>query len=92
MAEFYGRIQGNRGAATRTGSKNSGIQASAQSHEGSVIVYMYINNEGEKMVRITTSEGSSGFGRKTLYHHPLADLMKAERLLHVDLSNLSDES
>lgn len=31
MAHFYGRIQGNRGEATRCGSKNSGINATVES-------------------------------------------------------------
>lgn len=40
MAEFYGRIQGNRGEATRMGSKDSGFVASCQSWVGSVVVAM----------------------------------------------------
>jgi len=40
MAEFYGRICGNRGEATRMGSHASGFVASAQSYVGSVIVYL----------------------------------------------------
>lgn len=31
MAEFYGRLRGNRGEATRCGSRASGITATAQS-------------------------------------------------------------
>lgn len=31
MATFYGRLQGNRGEATRCGSKDSGIDATAES-------------------------------------------------------------
>ena len=31
MAEFYGRLQGNRGEATRCGSKDSGIHTTAES-------------------------------------------------------------
>lgn len=30
MSEFYGRIQGSRGEATRCGSKSSGIEATAE--------------------------------------------------------------
>lgn len=36
MAEFYGRVQGNRGEATRMGSKHSGIYATAETW-GSVL-------------------------------------------------------
>ena len=83
MAEFYGTVQGNRSEATRGGSKDSGIRASAQSYEGSVVVNMYHNNEGVKMVRISIAKGSSNHGRKTLYHEPLDTLMKTEVLIHI---------
>jgi hypothetical protein len=33
MAEFYGRISGNRGEATRMGSKESGFRSSCQSYD-----------------------------------------------------------
>lgn len=36
MSEFYGRIQGSRGEATRCGSKDSGISATAETW-GSVL-------------------------------------------------------
>lgn len=49
MAALYGRLQGNRGEATRTGSKASGIRTVAEtwgskvtvhlSHDGSCVVY-----------------------------------------------------
>lgn len=36
MAALYGRLQGNRGEATRTGSKDSGITSQLETWEGSV--------------------------------------------------------
>ena len=63
MSSFYGLIEGNRGAATRGGSKNSGFRASAQSYDGSVIVTLrYKDNEAKPenlRVRIGTNDGSS---------------------------------
>jgi len=41
MSKFYGSVQGNRSAATRGGSKNSGFRTSAQSWDGSVITNLY---------------------------------------------------
>ena len=40
MAHFYGTLQGNRGRASRLGSKDSGLDVTAASWEGSVRVYL----------------------------------------------------
>ena len=40
MAHFYGRLQGNRGEATRCGSKDSGIHTTAESWTSVVRVRM----------------------------------------------------
>lgn len=39
MSHFYGTVQGNRGEATRGGSKNSGMDTATASWEGSVQVH-----------------------------------------------------
>lgn len=36
MSAVYGRLQGNRGEVTRTGSKHSGIMATLNTYEGKV--------------------------------------------------------
>ncbi len=63
MSSFYGLIEGNRGAATRGGSKNSGFRASAQSYCGSVIVTLHYKDNEEKpenlRVRVGTNDRSS---------------------------------
>jgi hypothetical protein len=41
MARYYGNIWGNRGEATRMGTRASGFQASARSYNGSVTVYLH---------------------------------------------------
>mgnify|MGYP007130644851 CR=1 FL=1 len=62
MSAFYGCVQGNRGAATRGGSRASGFKSTAQSYDGSVITRLSYNNEDELMVTIEVSEGSSPYG------------------------------
>ena len=59
MSTFYGLIEGNRGAATRGGSRDSGFRASCQSWEGSIITTMDYNSKDELIVRVGTNDGSS---------------------------------
>jgi len=75
MSEVYGAVVGNRGKATRQGSKESGIRAAAQSWEGSVITELY-QWQGEKCVRITINEGSTDehYSGNTLFNGTLAEL------------------
>lgn len=58
MATYYGQVKGGGTAATRTGTKNSGIRVSAQSYDGSVIVDL---RDGK--VSIETAKDSSFYGR-----------------------------
>lgn len=62
MSAFYGCVQGNRGAATRGGSRASGFKSTAQSYDGSVITRLSYNNEDELMVTIEVSDCSSPYG------------------------------
>lgn len=63
MAAFYGTVKGNRGEASRTGGKDTGISTTAQSFDGSVNVWMrYLN--GELVVDIDIASGSSGHGER----------------------------
>lgn len=64
MSKFYGTIQGNRGAATRTG--HSKITTAAQSYNGSVITELTYENE-VLMVRISVAEESSTYGKTIFY-------------------------
>jgi len=52
MAEYYGVIQGNRGEATRCGSKKSGLQTTAASWHGAVRNEVYTNDLGEPAYRV----------------------------------------
>jgi hypothetical protein len=56
MAALYGRLQGNRGEATRTGSKDSGIQATLETWEGKVRVDL--DADGKFVVSLAEKHGS----------------------------------
>jgi len=62
MSKFYGMVRGNRGAATRGGSANSGFKATAQSFDGSVITELDYDENNKLIVRISVSEGSNCYG------------------------------
>lgn len=62
MATFYGSVQGNRGAATRGGSRASGFKSTAQSYDGSVITRLSYNDKDELMVTIEVSDYSAPYG------------------------------
>lgn len=64
MAKYYGTVQGNRGAATRIGSSSSGITASAQSWNGSLITYVHDGDGDEPIFDIEISNGSSAYGSR----------------------------
>jgi hypothetical protein len=58
MAHFYGRIQGNRGKATRCGSKASGFEGFLNGwNEGVLIVAD--NENGEDIFNVFVSGGSN---------------------------------
>lgn len=62
MSTFYGMIQGNRGAATRGGSTNSGFKSTAQSWENSIINYLDYDKDDKLRLTISVAEGSSTYG------------------------------
>lgn len=64
MSKLYGSIQGNRGAATRTGS--SLMKSSVQSYDGSVITYMSYDKDN-LMVEVCVSDYSSSYGSRIFY-------------------------
>ncbi len=43
MSHFYGRIQGNRGEATRSGTKGSGYHATAAIWSGYIVTSLWFN-------------------------------------------------
>lgn len=76
MAAFYSTIEGNRGPATRCGSKGSGIHAAVQSWQGSVSTTLYTAEDGSTYCRIVAGRGSTAYpSGQTVYNGPLADLV-----------------
>lgn len=74
MSALYGSLQGCRGEATRTGSKNSGIRASVQSWNGSLVSYMDLDENENPIITLKTSERSSGYGEETIFRGTLEEL------------------
>ena len=74
MASLYSSIQGCRGEATRCGSKSSGVRASVQSWQGSLISYMDLDDNDNPIITLKTSDGSSGYGSETIFSGSLEEL------------------
>lgn len=82
MSAFYGMIKGNRGAATRGGSKVSGYMSSCQSWDGSVRTDMWYNDEDKLMVTIgLNTQGSSTYIDETLFRGTFEELQEAAKIL-----------
>ena len=65
MAKFYGQVSGSANTtATRRGSAKSGIKASVQSWDGSVITELNENKDGETIVSVSFSNDSSSYGKE----------------------------
>jgi len=62
MADFYGLVIGNRGEATRSGSRNSGFKSTCQSYDGSVITRMWYDNENQLKISLEVDNGSKPYG------------------------------
>ena len=63
MSHFYGEIQGNRGSATRGGSKDSGFSAHIRGWTVGVKIWCYYDkNTGHDIIQIDKT-GGSGHGR-----------------------------
>lgn len=71
MAQFYGTLQGNRGQATRMGTKSSGIESFTASWHGAVRVYLYVDSQTGQETAWVSFVPWHGVGKtKTLYHGP----------------------
>lgn len=74
MSHFYGTVQGNRGEASRGGSKHSGMTTHCASWAGSVRCNAYQNAEGIDCVRVTlgTWQGRGQSPSRLLYEGPIS--------------------
>lgn len=74
MAQFYGQVSGSAATtASRTGSKRSGIRASAQTWRGSLIAAACEGTDGEPVFFIEIADGSALYGR-TVFSGSLDEL------------------
>ena len=58
MSHFYGSIKGNRGPATRGGSKNSGIVSHTKGWNSGIRVTGYVNDNGDDEFKVEITNGS----------------------------------
>jgi len=68
MSQFYASIEGNRGPATRQGSKASGIHGHIRGWHVGAGVSCFVDGGGETAkdsVVVSKTAGSSGFGTQT---------------------------
>lgn len=59
MSRFYGSLQGNRGTATKCGSKNSGIVSHARGWNIGARVTCFEGTDGKDWVTVNITGGSS---------------------------------
>ena len=57
MSHFYGIIRGNRGNATRCGSKDSGIHATIKSWDNTVYAELRSDDKGKDFLKIDIPKG-----------------------------------
>jgi len=60
MARFYGSLKGNRGQATRTGTKKSGIEGHIRGWDVGTKVRCFVNEDGNDVVAVFLTSGSHG--------------------------------
>ena len=66
MSRFYASISGNRGEATRQGTKNSGIEGHIRGWNIGVKVICFVDETGGDICAIYKTGGSSGSKRDEL--------------------------
>lgn len=72
MSHFYGTLKGNRGEATRCGTKGSGIDTYAASWRGTIHVRVFYNEKTGKDMCIVAKTTWRGAGEhKILYSGPV---------------------
>ncbi|KKL95909.1 hypothetical protein LCGC14_1849820 [marine sediment metagenome] len=73
MGHFRGTLRGNRGGASRLGTKGSGLDVTAASWEGAVSVSLWHNGEtGVDMAEVRLALHCGAGARKLLYHGPVS--------------------
>jgi hypothetical protein len=67
MGHFYGTVQGNRGEASRMGSKNSGMETYCASWKGAIRCFAYVNSDGKDCIRVEMTSWRGVGEYKLLY-------------------------
>jgi len=86
MSHFYGVLQGNRGQATRCGTKKSELRVTAASWQGAVEIRLWHDPETDKNMVSVYKRSWHGAGIwKILYKGPVGEektyLLETEELL-----------
>ncbi|MCP4900011.1 MAG: hypothetical protein GY906_23835 [bacterium] len=71
MAHFYGTLHGNRGEASRCGSKGSGMVTCCAAWGGAIRSYAWVNSEGVDMVRVEKVQWQGVGETRLLYEGPI---------------------
>ena len=80
MSHFYGTVQGNRGEASRGGSKDSGIISHIASWEGAIKVQAWYDEKIKKdMVRVKKTKWRGVGENKVLYEGEMGEVMNNEQ-------------
>jgi len=85
MSHYYGTLQGNRGKATRCGTKKSGIETWAASWEGAIRVFMWHDKEtGYDRVRIELKPWQWAGESALLFDGTLQELNAAAKINEIE--------
>ena len=74
MSHFYGTTKGNRGEATRTGSKQSGMETYCASWQGAIRCFAYVDKEGNDCVRVEKTTWRGEGENKILYEGVIGEV------------------
>ena len=74
MAHFIGMVQGQRGEASRLGTRSSSMDTTAASWQGSVRVYLYYDDStGKDMVRVRLAPWHGSGVDHIIYEGPVGE-------------------
>lgn len=80
MSQFYASIQGNRGQATRQGTKKSGLEGHIRGWNLGARVWMFVDGDGQDRCQIVLTGGSNGrYSDKVIGQFTKEDLVKEEK-------------
>ena len=67
MSHFYGTVQGNKGEASRGGTKESGLHTYCASWSGAIRCCAYVDSDGVDCVRVEKTTWCGEGEHKLLY-------------------------